>query len=71
MLTAGLTAASTAEPAAPPNRAPVVVKVTDGGFNWGDAVIGAAGGSALTLLLLGGTVHGARRQPNDDERNES
>jgi hypothetical protein len=40
--------------------------VTRGGFNWGDAVIGAAGGSGLTLLV-GGAVLGARRKP---ERNE-
>jgi hypothetical protein len=48
------------------DRAPVVVRVTDGGFHWGDAAIGAAAGSGLTLLV-GGTVRGARRTP---ERNE-
>jgi len=47
-----------------------VVKVTDGGFDWGDAAIGAAGGGALTLLAVG-AAYGTRRQPNEDERNES
>ena len=66
MLVAGLPAASMAQAAAPPDRAPVVVRVTDGGFNWGDAAIGAAGGSALTLLV-GSAVLGARSKP---ERND-
>ncbi len=67
MLLSGLTAAPTAQAPAPSNRAPVVVRVTDGGFNWGDAAIGAAGGSALTLLA-GGTVLGTRRRTEDKER---
>jgi hypothetical protein len=67
VLIAGLTAAPRAQSAAPSDRAPVVVKVTDGGFSWGDAAIGAAGGSALTLLA-GGTVLGARRKPEGNER---
>jgi hypothetical protein len=48
-------------------RAPVVVRVTGGGFNWGDAVIGAAGGSGLTLLV-GGAVLGTRRGANETEQ---
>jgi hypothetical protein len=35
--------------------------VTSGEFSWGDAAIGAAGGSGLTLLV-GGAVLGARRK---------
>ena len=66
----GLALGATAQVAAPADRAPVVVKVTDGGFNWGDAAIGAAGGSALTLLL-GGAMYVARPQPKEGERNES
>jgi hypothetical protein len=41
--------------------------VTRGGFNWGDAVIGAAGGSGLTILV-GGAVLGGRRKPEGNER---
>jgi hypothetical protein len=66
VLVAGLPAASVAH-AAPSDRAPVVVKVTDGGFNWGDAVIGAAGGSAVTLLV-GSAALGARRKPESNYR---
>lgn len=53
-------AANATEPAS--DRAPIVVRVSDGGFDWGDAAIGVAGGSALTLLV-GGAVRGARRKP--------
>jgi hypothetical protein len=66
VLLSGLAVAPTAQAATPSSRAPVVVRVTDGGFNWGDAAIGAAGGSALTLLA-GGTVLGARQRPEHDE----
>ena len=66
-LIVGLTGVPTAQAAAPSDRAPVVVRVTDGGFNWGDAAIGAAGGSGLTLLA-GGALLGARRKTEDKER---
>ena len=36
----------------------------DSGFNWGDAGIGAAGGLALTLLVLGGVAATTRRRPH-------
>jgi hypothetical protein len=49
------------------DRAPVVVRITKGGFSWGDAAIGAAGGSGLTLLL-GSAVFGVRRKTNSTER---
>lgn len=32
------------------------------GFDWGDAVIGAAGGIALTMIALGGTLAVSRRR---------
>jgi hypothetical protein len=51
----------------PRERAPVVVHVTNRGFSWGDAAIGAAGGSGLTLLL-GGAVSGALRKAEKTER---
>jgi predicted outer membrane protein len=31
----------------------VVVKVSDGGFHWGDAAVGAAAAIAMALLVLG------------------
>jgi hypothetical protein len=36
---------------------------SDSGFNWGDAGIGAAGGLALSLLVLGGAAATTRRRP--------
>jgi hypothetical protein len=60
-LVCGLAALPTAQADRPlADRAPVVVRVTDGGFHWGDAAIGAAAGSGLTLLV-GGSLLGARR----------
>jgi hypothetical protein len=57
----------TAQAAGPVSeRAPVVVNVTNRGFSWGDAAIGAAGGSGLTLLV-GGAVSGARRKAEKTE----
>jgi hypothetical protein len=41
--------------------------VTSGGFSWGDAAIGAAAGSGLTLLG-GGAVLGVLRKPEDNGR---
>jgi hypothetical protein len=39
-------------------RGPVVVRLTTdrSGFDWGDAGIGAAGGTAVALLGVGGTL---------------
>ena len=34
-------------------RQPVVVKVSEGGFRWGDAAIGAAAASGAALALAG------------------
>lgn len=34
-------------------RRPVVVKVSEGGFRWGDAAIGAAAASGAALALAG------------------
>ena len=48
----------------PPNVPPVVLGVAAGssGFDWGDAAIGAAGGIALTMVALGGTLAVSRRR---------
>ncbi len=50
--------ATTAEPApTAPDPGPVIVRVPDGGFDWGSAAIGAGGAGAVVLLLsLGGTA---------------
>jgi hypothetical protein len=46
-------------------RQPVVVKVSEGGFRWGDAAIGAAAASGAALALAGmGMV---RRQLRKEE----
>ena len=37
-----------------PASAPVVVRVTRSGFEWGDAGIGAGAGAGLVLVVLGG-----------------
>jgi hypothetical protein len=34
-------------------RQPVVVKVSEGGFRWGDAAIGAAAASGMAIALAG------------------
>ncbi len=42
----------------------VTAASSDSGFNWGDAGIGAAGGLALTALVLGGAAATTRRRPH-------
>ena len=56
---AALCAATVARAAAPPTKPrhdpqPLIVRVDDSGFHWGDAGIGAAGGLLLAMLGLGG-----------------
>ncbi len=47
-------------------RPPVVVKVSEGGFRWGDAAIGAAAASGAALALAGMGMF--RRQLQKEER---
>jgi hypothetical protein len=72
---AGVAAAATlspvayAAPHAPPPRpqpksVPFVIKVNDGGFRWGDAGIGAAGGFGAALVLFGSLALAGRRDRN-------
>ena len=49
---APLLAAPTDSSAAREPRAPIVVRVTDNGFHWGDAAVGATATLAATLLVL-------------------
>jgi len=46
-------------------REPVVVKVSEGGFRWGDAAIGATAASGTALALAGIAMF--RRQPRKEE----
>jgi hypothetical protein len=43
-------------PGADRPRQPVVVKVSQGGFRWGDAAIGAAAASGVALALHGASM---------------
>jgi len=40
---------------------PLIVRVQDGGFRWGDAAIGAAAGFGASLVVIGGIA--VRRNP--------
>jgi hypothetical protein len=48
------------------SRTPVVVRVSDGGFRWGDAAIGAAATAGVALALHGTSM--VRRQLEKEER---
>lgn len=48
------------------SRAPIVVRVSDGGFHWGDAAIGAAATAGVALALHGTSL--VRRQLKKEER---
>jgi hypothetical protein len=47
-------------------KQPVVVKVSEGGFRWGDAAIGAAAASGVALALHGASMF--RRQLRKEEQ---
>jgi hypothetical protein len=54
---------SNAEMNAYPSGAPAVrASVADGGFDWGDAGIGAAGGFAIAMLGVGGGLALSQRR---------
>jgi hypothetical protein len=48
------------------SQPPVVVRVTQGGFRWGDAAIGATAASGIALALYGTSL--IRRQLQKEER---
>jgi hypothetical protein len=52
------------KPPAAHATAPATVRITsrDGGFDWGDAGIGAVGGLALSLIALGGGLAVSQRR---------
>jgi hypothetical protein len=47
-----------------PATPPTVVRViaSDGGFDWGDAGIGAGGGFALSMIAVGGALVASQRR---------
>jgi hypothetical protein len=47
-------------PATPPTI--VRVSASNGGFDWGDAGIGAAGGFAVSMIALGGALAASQRR---------
>jgi hypothetical protein len=52
----------------PKTRATVVRVISpDGGFDWGDAGIGAIGGFALSVLAIGGAITISRRRTQRSE----
>jgi hypothetical protein len=53
-------------PSADHLKQPVVVKVSEGGFRWGDAAIGAAAASGVALALHGVSMF--RRQLRKEEQ---
>ncbi|MFL5862782.1 MAG: hypothetical protein ACJ780_18715 [Solirubrobacteraceae bacterium] len=48
----------------PTKMAVVRVETAPGGFDWGDAGIGAGGGLALAMLGLGGALARSQRHPH-------
>ena len=48
-----LASGTTAQPKTSWEPEPIVVRVDDGGFRWGDAGIGAAAGFGVALVLAG------------------
>jgi hypothetical protein len=53
----------------PPLTTPIVqVTAPAGGFDWGDAGIGAAGGLAITMLGVGAALTVSQRRPRRPNR---
>jgi len=48
-------------PAATRSPDPLIIRVQDGGFRWGDAAIGAAAGFGASLVVVGGLA--VKRDP--------
>jgi hypothetical protein len=61
-LAAAFDVAATAANRASAQQAVVRIQTPQGGFDWGDAGIGAAGGIALTMLGLGGALGVSQRR---------
>lgn len=62
----GSSFAGGSHPGAQTTPPPVVVRVSEGGFRWSDAAIGAAAASGIALALHGASMF--RRQLRKEER---
>ena len=49
---------------------PIVVRVTDGGFQWSDAGIGAVAGAGIAVAVLGGVALGRTRGVGENPRSK-
>ena len=58
-------------PSNDPPQAVVRISSPDGGFDWGDAGIGAAGGFALAMIGLGGALIVSQRRPRRNRQTTS
>jgi hypothetical protein len=74
LLAAPAVAASTKPQSNRPTAAPTIVRVIPpgGGFDWGDASIGAIGGFAVSMIAVGGALiasgHRTRHRPQEELR---
>jgi hypothetical protein len=59
---------SKAQPTTPAASEPLVVRVDDGGFRWGDAGIGATAGFGVALVLAGSLALSGRRDRGVDHQ---
>jgi hypothetical protein len=63
---AALASGLTAQPKAPAESEPIVVRVDGGGFRWGDAGIGAAAGFGVALVVAGSLALTGRKDRGVD-----
>jgi hypothetical protein len=63
---AALASWPTAHPKTPREPEPIVVRVDDRGFRWGDAGIGATAGFGVALVLVGSLALSGRRDRGID-----
>lgn len=61
-----LASGHTLQSATPAESEPIVVRVENGGFRWGDAGIGAAAGFGVALVLAGSLALTGRRDRGVD-----
>lgn len=66
VLTAALAlpAGARADAGTPTHETPIVVRVNEHGFRWGDAAVGAVAGLGATLVTVGGVALVHLRRPD-------
>ena len=68
----GAASTQATEPSHSVTPPPVIVRVaTPGGFDWGDAGIGAAGGLALSMVGVGGALAVSQHRTHRTRRSEA